>query len=104
MVSAQFFSRPAGKWYIENPANPEDNLADQWNIDARIPTKFFQWIRVAQSDLISSLEQKDNKQFRAILESSFGSSSVLGSLGEKYCGDVAPRQIVSQTAARPYRV
>ena len=98
------FSRPAGKWYIENPANPEDNLADQWNIDARIPTKFFQWIRVAQSDLISSLEQKDNKQFRAILESSFGSSSVLGSLGEKYCGDVAPRQIVSQTAARPYRV
>ena len=98
------FLRPAGKWYIENPANPEDNLADQWNIDARIPTKFFQWIRVAQSDLIGSLEQKDNKQFRAILESSFGSSSVLGSIGEKYCGDVAPRQIVSQTAARPYRV
>ena len=98
------FSRPAGKWYIENPANPEDNLADQWNMDARIPTKFFQWIRVAQSDLIGSLEQKDNKQFCAILESSFGSASVLGSLGEKYCGDVAPRQIVSQTAARPYRV
>lgn len=98
------FSRPAGNWYIENPANPEDNLADQWNTDSRIPSKFFQWIRVAQSDLIGSLEQKDNKQFRAILESSFGSASVSGSLGEKYCGDVVPRQIISQTAARPYRV
>lgn len=96
------FSRPAGKWYIENPANPEDNLADQWNIDARIPSKFFQWIRIAQRDLIGSLEQKDNEQFRAILESSFGSASVSSFLGEKYCGDVAPRQIVPQTAARPY--
>lgn len=96
------FSRPAGKWYIENPANPEDNLADQWNIDARIPSNFFQWIKIAQRDLIGSLEQKDNKQFRAILESSFGSASVSRFLGEKYCENVAPRQIVSQTAARPY--
>ena len=79
-------------------------MADQWNTDSRIPSKFFQWIRVAQSDLIGSLEQKDNKQFRAILESSFGSASVSGFLGEKYCGDVVPRQIISQTAARPYRV
>lgn len=98
------FSRPAGKWYIENPANPEDNLADQWNNDARIPEKFFQWIQIAQRDLVNSLEQKDNKQFRAILESSFGSASVSGFLGEKYCGEVAPRQIVSQAAARPYSV
>lgn len=98
------FSRPAGKWYIENPANPEDNLADQWNNDARIPNKFFQWIGIAQRDLITSLEQKDNRQFRAILESSFGSTSVSGFLGEKYCGEVAPRQIILQTAARPYGI
>lgn len=98
------FSRPAGKWYIENPANPEDNLADQWNNDDRIPNKFFQWIEIVQRDLISSLEQKDNKPFRAILESSFGSANVSGFLGKKYCGDVAPRQIVSQTAARPYGI
>lgn len=98
------FLRPAGKWYIENPANPEDNLADQWNIDARVSSKFFQWIGIAQKDLISSLEQKDNKQFRAILESSFGSTSVSESLGGKYCGEVVPRQIVSQNAARPYGV
>lgn len=98
------FLRPAEKWYIENPANPEDNLADQWNNDARIPNKFFQWVGIAKGDLISSLEQKDNKQFRTILENSFGSANVSGFLGEKYGGDVAPRQIVSQTAARPYRV
>lgn len=102
--SRTVFSRPTGKWYIENPANPEDNLADQWNNDDRIPNMFFKWIEIAYKDLISSLEQKDNMQFRAILESSFGSTNVSGFLGEKYCGEVAPRQINSQTAARPYGV
>ncbi len=33
------FSRPGGKWYIQNPANSEDDLADQWNSDSRIPEK-----------------------------------------------------------------
>ncbi len=98
------FSRPEGKWYIENPANPEDNLADQWNNDGRIPIKFFQWIGIARMDIINSLEQKNNNQFRAILENSFGSTIVSESLGEKYCGETAPRQIISQTAARPYGV
>lgn len=96
------FSRPEGKWYIENPANPEDNLADQWNNDSRIPAKFFQWIGVAKQDLLSSLEQKDDQQFRAVLESSFGSRAVSEPLGKKYCGETAPRQITPQTAARPY--
>ena len=96
------FSRPDGKWFIENPANPEDNLADQWNNDERIPNRFFQWIEIARKDLISSLEQKDNTQFRAILENGFGSVSVSEFLGKKYCGEATPRQITSQTAARPY--
>lgn len=95
-------SRPEGKWYIENPANPEDNLADQWNNDSRIPDRFFRWIGVAKKDLISSLAQDENQQFRAMLESSFGSTVVSGLLGKKYCGEMAPRHIVPQTAARPY--
>ncbi len=98
------FSRPSGKWYIDNPANPDDNLADQWNNDDRIPVKFFQWVKVAQNDLISSLEQKDDKQFRAVLESSFGGKTVSGFLGNKYRGDTVPRQIVPETAPRPYHV
>jgi hypothetical protein len=97
-------SRPEGKWYIENPANPEDNLADQWNSDARIPNKFFKWIEVAQSDLINSLENCDNNQFRLMLESGFGSTNVVDSLGEKYSGDVVLRDIDSRTAGRPYSV
>ena len=30
-----------GNWNIPNPANPEDNLADRWNKDSKIPYYFF---------------------------------------------------------------
>lgn len=98
------FSHEEGKWYIENPANPGDNLADQWNEDARIPNRFFKWIEVAKEDIIDSLAQKDDKKFRLILENGFGNNTVSGFLGEKYCGEPAPKQINPQSAARPYRI
>ncbi len=47
-----------GVWYIANPANPEDNLANRWNENPRIPKTFFMWIKVVTSDLIDSLQQE----------------------------------------------
>ena len=63
--SRTVFSRPDGKWYISNPANPEDNLADKWNQNERIPTHFFRWVKAVKDDLIESLQQDDDLRFRA---------------------------------------
>lgn len=98
------FLHEKGRWYIENPANPGDNLADQWNADARIPSRFFKWIEIAKKDIIDSLAQKDDTRFRLILENGFGDTTVSGFLGEKYNGEPAPQQINPQSAARPYRI
>lgn len=95
-------SRIDGKWYIANPANPEDNLADKWNKDNRIPEFFFRWTKVVKSDLIESIHFDEDIQFRAAIENCFGKKSVTDALGDKYSGNVSPRQIVSKTAAKPY--
>lgn len=58
--SRTVFSRPDGKWYISNPANPEDNLADKWNQNERIPAHFFRWVKAVKDDLIESLQQDDD--------------------------------------------
>lgn len=94
-------SRQDGKWYIANPANPEDNLADKWNQDDRIPKNFFKWVNTVQSDLIEAL-QLDDLQFRVAIENGLGSTSVSSVLGKKYCSSIQPKPIVSQTAAKPY--
>lgn len=98
------FSQPGRdvKWYIPNPANPEDNLADQWNINDKIPAKFFRWVSAAQDDLLASLHQDDDQKFRVILENGFGHAAVSSALGNKYCAIVTPKTIIAQTAAKPY--
>lgn len=100
--SRSAFSRTDGNWRISNPANPEDNLADKWNSDSRIPAVFFKWVSVAKSDLIASLHREDDRQFRAILENGFGSNTVSTILGKKYCGAEAPQPINIKAAAKPY--
>ena len=97
------FSRQDGKWYISNPANPEDNLADKWNSNSKIPECFFRWVSAAKTDLIDGLQLDDDRQFRALLESGFGETTVSNVLGKKYCGETPPRLVVPKTAAKPYR-
>lgn len=97
------FARFDGKWYIANPANPEDNLADKWNQDGRIPTCFFRWVKAVRADFIESLQQEDEQQFRAAIENGFGDKTVSAVLGKKYCDAVPPEPIISQRAAKPYR-
>ena len=97
------FSRPDGKWYISNPANPEDNLADKWNQNERIPAHFFRWVKAVKDDLIESLQQDDDQRFRASIENGLGNTSVSSVLGNKYCNTTPPKPISSQGAAKPYR-
>ncbi len=101
--SRTVFSRPDGKWYISNPANPEDNLADKWNQDKRIPTHFFRWVKAVKDDLIESLQQDDEQRFRVSIENGLGSMTVSSVLGNKYCNTTPPKPISSQGAAKPYR-
>ena len=101
--SRTVLSRPDGKWYISNPADPEDNLADKWNQDSRIPEYFFRWITAIKSDLIESLQEDDDQQFRSAIENGLGFNAVSTVLGKKYCGSSVPKPIVTQTAAKPYR-
>lgn len=93
--------RKSSKWIIENPANPEDNLADQWNQDESIPTIFFAWARTVREDLIDSLQMSD-EDFRARTETAFGQKAVASAWGMKY-NKIAPKPISPVIPAKPWR-
>ena len=88
-------------WRMNNPSNPGDNLMDAWNNNALIPTRFFSWIRTAQTDLILSLKLEDS-QFRSLTENAFGKDIVHSVLGDKY-SKLMPRPISPQTNAKPWK-
>ena len=90
-----------GKWEIQNPANPEDNLANKWNQNPDIPKYFFLWIAACTNDLITSLSLSDST-FRASMDNAFGAENIKKSWGTKY-KSVTPKPIIPTKAARPYR-
>ncbi len=86
-------------WYIANPANPDDNLADEWNQNDDIAKKFFKWISVAREDFVDSMEKPDH-EFKAIAESALGQDAIKKSWGDKYGAHVAAPVAVS---SKPWR-
>lgn len=90
-----------GKWIIENPANPEDNLANKWNENSKIPEAFFKWVSVAKVQLIDSLYLSD-ESFRADIEAAFGRKTVQNAWGTKYYNET-PKVIPSNKYAKPWR-
>ena len=89
------------KWILQNPANPEDNLADKWNQNSRIPEMFFRWITACKNDLIVALELHD-EGFRTAAENAFGSQTIQHIWGDKYkpASKSEPRPITNNT--KPY--
>ena len=89
-------------WMIENPANPEDNLADAWNENPAIPKQFFLWADSVKKDLIEStgLGAAD---FRARAETAFGPAIIAKNWGAKYNPSLA-KPILGEHPAKPWRV
>lgn len=92
-------SRRDNKWYIMNPANPEDNFADQW--DNNTAKLFFAWLKAAKNDLIDSMQLQD-AEFRLVAENAFGSAAIKNIWGSKY-EKITPTPIQNVQVAKPWR-
>lgn len=86
-------------WYIANPANPDDNLADAWNHNDDIAKRFFKWTSVAKEDFIDSMIKPEH-EFKAVAESALGQDAIKKAWGEKYDVHVATPVAVS---SKPWR-
>lgn len=89
------------KWVIPNPANPDDNLADNWTDETA--ENFFRWAEFVRKDLINSLQSTDS-EFRLIVENAFGRSSVTKSWGNKYSSITLPEPTKAMPSSKPWRI
>ena len=89
------------RWFIANPADPADNLANKWNEDPRIPEIFFKWIKTCKEDLLASMDLPDDR-FYTTLANAFGPNTVQKTLGTKYPHSL-PKPIIPASASKPYR-
>lgn len=93
-------TRKGGKWLLQNPANPKDNLTNKWNTNSEIPEMFFKWISSCYKDLIESMSLPDD-QFRTTMANAFGEGTIQRTWGTKYRSAI-PKPIITSTASKPY--
>ena len=91
-----------GKWNVPNPADPEDNLANKWNEDERIPKSFFKWVTTIKKDLFEVMTQEDDNQFGVVLENSFANYDPNNPIIKKYRKAHVAAPINASTASKPY--
>ena len=91
-----------GKWNVPNPADPEDNLANKWNEDERIPTSFFKWITVIKKDFFEIMTKQNDDQFGVFMENSFANYAPNNPTIKKYRKARVATPINASTASKPY--
>lgn len=70
-----------GKWYIGNPANPEENFADRWHEDGHARARaLFSWVAALKEDLVDVLAENRPEVVRKRLSATLGASAVSGHL------------------------
>ena len=70
-INKNIIRKRKGMWYIMNPVNPNDNLADSWNDNPEKAEIFFKWVKAMKKDCLDSMKLEDN-DFVALLENNFG--------------------------------
>lgn len=98
--SKNIILKKGSKWVIENPANPEDNLADHW--DNETAKRFFMWTAAVRNDLLKALEITDNNEYRAIIESAFGQNIVKQVFPKETQINIPPKPIYGASASKPW--
>lgn len=99
-INKNIIQKRNGRWYIMNPVNPMDNLADSWNKEPKKAETFFTWVKAIKRDYLESLQYDDN-DFVAQLENNFGSDYVKKSIDVKKYANIAPQIIVN--TPKPWR-
>jgi hypothetical protein len=67
--------RPDGTWYVGNPVNPAENLADRWHEDNHARARaFFSWVDALQEDLVNILGETNPRLLKEHLSRALGAA------------------------------
>lgn len=98
---------PNGKWYIGNPANPEENFADRWHEDNHARARaFFTWIDILQKDLLDIINETKPRVIKEGLSRALGMGVVTKHLDVLVPPDAVidtPPRIHITSPAKPWR-
>jgi hypothetical protein len=80
MTADEYLRHPSGYYYIPNPTNLEENFAEKWNEDDRLPQAFLAWLTQLRTDLGDWIEFGEIPKLGERLERAFGAGAAENAL------------------------
>ena len=65
-----------GRWWIENPAEPDENFADKWNEKPERRLAFLKWLDRVRTDVQAAIQSKDLHEAVQKMSPPFGATTV----------------------------
>jgi len=65
-----------GRYYIPNPTNPDENFAEKWNEDNRLPKAYSSWLTQLRKDLDEWIAAHEASKLGERLGNGFGNDAV----------------------------
>lgn len=73
---ADFIEYRNGKWWVQNPVDPDENFADKWNEKPARRLAFLEWLKRVQIDFTDAIQAHNLNESSNVLSASLGGSVV----------------------------
>lgn len=77
---ASLFENRAGTLWLPCPVAPSENLADRWTTEPRKRERFFEWLKLVESDVAAFRSGRSIGEQERALGTAFGKSSATGAV------------------------
>jgi hypothetical protein len=72
----RFIENRNGRWWVENPVEPDENFADKWNEKPERRVDFLNWLAQVQSDVRTAAGGRNLQEAADMLKSRLGEGAV----------------------------
>src|SRR5579872_656511 len=72
----KFIERRNGRWWVQNPVEPDENFADKWNEKPARRDAFLHWLTTVESDVRTAAGARDLSAAAFVLKERFSSEAV----------------------------
>lgn len=86
-----FIEYRSGKWWVQNPVDPDENFADKWNEYPERREAFIRWLKKVEADFAKVSNAQTSNEALVMLEEPLGQETVTrvaAALGEKREGQL----------------
>jgi hypothetical protein len=95
----RYIERRTGRWWVQNPVEPDENFADKWNEKPERRDAFIKWLRDVEADIKAAVGASNLNEAAHLLKRHLGNDEVDGARAKLLRGALGLDSFAGQPTA-----